>query len=228
MRRIYFLLFLFLLPSSLCAQATVSGRVIFEGMPPPAEKVEVKSDISTCGSSKEIRKIMLGNDRGVANAVVRIIGAAGTPELKKGRLDQVSCEFVPHVQVVPVGSVLTLTSSDPVLHNSHAFYEDGSTAFNIAVPIAGMEMSHKLDRAGVLKLRCDAGHTWMSAYIVVTEEPFYALTDANGNFKIDGVPPGNYEIEAWHEWLGKTRQPITVTGEKAEPVTLIFKEPSKP
>ena len=209
----------------LFAQGTVSGHVIFEGTPPPAEKVEVKSDIPTCGNSKEIQKIVLGADRGVANAVVKIVGAAGTPELKKGKLDQVNCEFVPHVQVVPVGSSLTLTSSDPVLHNSHAFYEDGSTAFNIAVPIAGMEVSHKLDKAGVLKLRCDAGHTWMSAYIVVTDASYYALTDANGNFTIEGVPPGNYEIEVWQEWVGRHRESLVVKEEESEPITVTLSKP---
>ena len=205
------------------AQGTVKGRVVFEGTPPPVETVEVKSDIPTCGTTKEIQKIVLGKDQGVANAVVKIVGAKGSLEVKKGKLDQVSCEFFPHVQVLPVGSTLILTSSDPVLHNSHAFYEDGSTAFNIAVPIMGMEVSQRLDRPGVIKLRCDAGHTWMNAYIVVVDEPFYALTDVDGNFMIEGIPAGNYEIEAWHEWLGKNREPIFVKEIKSEPVNLTLK-----
>lgn len=211
------------LPSSIYAQTTVKGRVIFEGAPPAVEKVEVKSDIPTCGTAKEIQKIILGKDRGVANAVVKIIGAKGTLEPEKGRLDQINCEFVPHVQVLPVGSALILTSSDPVLHNSHGFYEDGSTAFNIAVPIMGMEVSQKLNRAGTIKLRCDAGHTWMSAYVVVTEEPFYALTDANGNFELEDLPPGNYQIEIWQEWLGLHREPLEIKGE-AEPFTITLRK----
>lgn len=213
--------------STLYAQVEVKGRVVFEGTPPAAEIVEVKSDVPTCGRSKEVRKIILGSDKGVANAVVRIMGAPGTLTPQKGTLDQVQCEFVPHVQVLPAGSTLNLTSSDPVLHNAHAFYEDGSTAFNIAVPIPGMEVSHKLDKSGVIRLRCDAGHTWMSAYIVVTEEPFYALTDANGNFSIEGVPPGNYEIEIWHEWLGRQKRTITVEMEDSEPIIVGFPAPKK-
>ena len=215
------LLSFFILQVNAYAQGTVEGRVIFEGPPPPAEKVEVKSDVPTCGNEKETQKIILGKDQGVANAVVRILGAKGTLESQKGRLDQEHCEFVPHVQVLPVGSTLILTSSDPVLHNSHGFYEDGSTAFNIAVPIQGMEVSQKLNKAGVIKLRCDAGHTWMSAYLVVMDEPFYALTDANGNFVIKDIPPGNYEIEIWHEWLGIHREPIEIKGEtKSLTITL--------
>ena len=206
------------------AQTVLKGRAIFEGTAPPVEKVEVKSDIPTCGSEKEVQKLVLGANRGVANAVVKIIGVQGTLETKKGTLDQVNCEFIPHVQVLPVESTLILTSSDPVLHNSHGFYEDGSTAFNIAVPIMGMEVSQKLTQEGIIKLRCDAGHAWMSAYVVVTAEPFYALTDADGNFTIEGIPPGDYEVEVWHEWLGKHREPVSVTEGGIESITLLLQK----
>ena len=212
------------LSSPLFAQTAVKGRVIFEGTPPAPENIEVKSDTPTCGTSKEIRKILLGEDRGVANAVVKIIGAKGTLEPKKGSLDQVNCEFVPHVQALSVGSTLVITSSDPVLHNSHAFYEDGSTAFNIAVPIAGVEVPQKLAKSGVMKLRCDAGHTWMSAYVFVSDEAFYALTDKDGNFTIEGVPPGDYEIEVWQEWLGSERQKISVKEGETSPTNIVVKK----
>lgn len=202
--------FLLALSSQLCAQSAVKGRVVFEGIAPVLEKIEVKSDAATCGTHQEVSKIALGADNGVANAVVRILGAPGTPETKQGALDQVQCQFMPHVQVLPAGSTLVITSSDPVLHNAHGFYEDGSTAFNIAVPIMGMEVNQKLSKPGVIKLRCDAGHTWMSGYVVVTDGPYYAVTDADGNFTIEGVPPGEYEIEVWQEWLGKHRQPVSV------------------
>ena len=212
-------------PSWLFAQTSVNGRVVFEGTAPLVEKIGVKSDVSTCGSTKEVQPLILGQGNGVANAVVTIIGPKpdGTLQVKESLLNQEKCEFNPHVLVLPVGSTLKIMSSDPVLHNSHGFYEDGSTAFNIAVPIAGMEMPAKMKQAGVIKLRCDAGHTWMSAYVVVTDQPYYALTDANGNFKIDGVPPGSYEVEVWQEWLGKHREPITVK-EGGEPVTITLKK----
>jgi len=203
-------------PSLGFAQGIVKGKVVFEGTPPPIEKVDVKSDTDTCGTSKEVSKILVGADQGVANAVVKIIGAQGTLVPKDGALDQVKCEFLPHVQVIPVGSKLQITSSDAVLHNAHGFSEDGSTAFNIAVPIPGMEIPATMKKPDIIKLRCDAGHTWMSGYIVVTDSPFYAVTDASGNFSIENVPSGDYQVEIWQEWAGKQTQPISVKeGEQA-------------
>ncbi len=220
---VFLISFAIFLARSASAQSTVTGRVVFEGTPPPVEAVEVKSDVPVCGTHKEVSKLQLGAQNGVANAVVKIIGAKGTLTPKKGNLDQVKCEFVPHVQVMTLGSPLVITSSDTVLHNSHGFNEDGSTAFNVAVPIVGMEVNQKMPKPGVVRLRCDAGHTWMSAYVVVMDEPFYTLTDKDGNFTIAGVPAGDYEIEVWQEWVGKQRQPLSVKEGAAAPVTVTLK-----
>lgn len=202
------------------AQGVLSGRVVFGGAPPEPSSIEVKSDVPVCGLHKETPKLVLGKDRGVAHAVVRVLGlkAAGPTS---GTLDQIHCEFVPHVQTLPTGSTLTITSSDSVLHNAHGFNEDGSTAFNVAVPIPGMEITKKLAKPGVIKLRCDAGHTWMSAFIVVSDEPS-AVTDTEGRFSIGGLPEGTYEVEVWQEWAGRTRQTVTVGG--PENVDIILKE----
>jgi hypothetical protein len=163
----------------------------------------------------------LGKEQGVANAVVTVVGALGKADVVTGKLDQIDCEFVPHVQILPVGSNLNITSSDPVLHNSHGLFEDGSTSFNLAVPFAGIEIPQVLDKAGIIKLRCDAGHTWMSGYIYVTDRPFYALTDADGHFSIVNLSPGEYEVEVWHEWLGIRREKVSVKeGEQTIQITM--------
>ncbi|PIQ86389.1 MAG: hypothetical protein COV74_04845 [Candidatus Omnitrophica bacterium CG11_big_fil_rev_8_21_14_0_20_45_26] len=200
-------------PGTLLAQTVVQGQIQFDGTAPPVEKVEVKSDSATCGSVQQVQTLVLGKDHGIQDAVVKIVGATGELLPRTGKLDQKDCQFVPHVQVHPLGSTVEITSSDPVLHNSHGFYEDGSTAFNLAVPIVGMKVPAKLNKPGVIKLRCDAGHTWMSAYLVTSETPYFALTDQDGYFKIEGVPPGDYEIEIWQEWLGVHRESIHVDGE---------------
>lgn len=224
MKRIIFLtVALFAMSEVSYAQGVLKGKVVFEGTPPPVEKVEVKSDAATCGTVQEVHKIVLGSRNGIQDAVVQILGISGTVQPSEGKLDQIDCKFVPHIQVLPVGSKLKITSSDPVLHNSHGFYEDGSTAFNIAVPIIGMEMPATIKQTGLVKLRCDAGHTWMSAYAIGIDHPYYSQTDANGNFTIENIPSGEYEIEVWQEWLGKHRESIRVK-EGGEPVTITLNQ----
>ncbi len=222
MKKIYVLILAALIfPSVAFAQGVVKGQIIFEGAAPASEKVEVKSDTPTCGTEKEVKKISLGKDQGIAEAIVTLVGAEGTLTPKNGALDQVKCEFQPHVQAMPLGSSLMITSSDSVLHNSHGFFEDGSTAFNLAVPIVGMEAEYKTKKAGLIKLRCDAGHTWMSAYVMVTDKPFYAVTDADGGFSLQGMPPGKYELQVWQEWLGTHKEAIEVKeGEQSVTVKL--------
>ncbi|HTL71491.1 MAG TPA: hypothetical protein VL404_09400 [Candidatus Eisenbacteria bacterium] len=215
-------LFLAALVPAARAQGTLSGRVTFEGAAPAVETTDVKLDSAVCGEHKAVPKIILGEKGGVANAVVRILGLKGTAAPAKGDLDQVHCEFVPHVQALPTGSTLVITSSDSVLHNTHAFNEAKGTVFNVAVPIPGAEVKRKLDKPGVLKLRCDAGHTWMSAYVVVSDEPF-AVTDANGNFTIENLPAGRYEAEVWQEWLGKSTRTVEIK-EGSNETAFVLKE----
>ncbi len=223
MRQIFLLAsFVVIFTPTVFAQGILKGRVTFEGVPPPAEATDVKQDTAICGTHKESPKIILGENKGVANAVVRILGLKNQTPPGKGDLDQVHCEFVPHVQALSTGSTLVITSSDAVLHNTHAFNEDKTTAFNIAVPIPGSEVKKKLEKPGILKLRCDAGHTWMSGYIVVLDEPF-AITDANGNFSIENLPPGKYEAEVWQEWLGRSKQTVEVK-EGSNETNFVLKE----
>ncbi len=157
----------------------------------------------------------------MANAVVVLKGVPAEPAPMEGLIDQVNCQFVPHAQVLPVGSTLRVTSSDPVLHNAHGLSEDGSTVFNVAVPFPGVEAPVKLDEPGVIKLRCDAGHTWMSAYVVTTENAHFALTDADGQFTLENIPAGSYELEIWHEWLGTHSEEVKIKeGDQSLTITL--------
>src|SRR5277367_671481 len=111
-------------------------------------------------------------------------------------LNQKSCRYEPHILLVPAEGILTVKSSDPVLHTVHM---SGSADYNLPFVSAGQEISRPMMREGMVDLRCNAGHVWMNAEMIVASNPYYAVTDAAGNFELTDVPPGQYEIVAWHE-----------------------------
>jgi hypothetical protein len=135
-------------------------------------------------------------------------------------LDNQRCAFAPHVQVAPLGSELLLKNSDPILHTVHARL-GRETLFNVGLP-KWRAVTKRLDRAGVVKIDCDVLHTWMSAAIVVTDSPYFAVTDQHGAFNIDGLPPGDYEMEVWHERLGAKTRRLSVSGVSVVSLVVVY------
>jgi plastocyanin len=136
------------------------------------------------------------------------------PPTPGAAVDQVGCRYSPHVQAVTVGTTVALLNNDAVLHNVHGTVEASAapvTVFNVAMPFKGQKLPTVLRKPGVIKLRCDAGHTWMSAYIHVFDHPYFAVTDARGRFVLEGLPPGRYTLEYWHEPLLDEGKPVVKT-----------------
>lgn len=183
---------------------SIAGNVKFVGTP-RIENLEVGKDTKHCGSAKASPRLSLDKSGGVKNAVVMLVGIKQGKAIEKPAkvvIDQKACEYTPHVQAVPIGTQLEVVNSDPILHNVHAYNPEGRTLFNIAQPIKGQRTSSKrmqFKEPGVYSLACDAGHIWMSAYVVAVEHPYYAITDEKGSFRIDEVPPGTYKLKMWHE-----------------------------
>ncbi len=183
---------------------TIAGKVKFIGTP-NIECLEVGKDRRHCGGGKTSPRLAVDKNEGVKNAVVMLI------DVNKGKtvdapgkavIEQIGCEYIPHVQAVPVGTQLEVINSDPILHNVHAYNPEARTLFNIAQPIKGQRTSSKrmrFQKPGVYSFSCDAGHIWMSAFVVAVEHPYFAVTDEKGTFKIENVPPGTYKVKMWHE-----------------------------
>ncbi len=183
----------------------ITGRVSLEGETPPVPILPVHKDVHCCGSSTPSPRLSVGRDNGVENAVVYLVNISEGKKFDNTEtvvLDQKGCHFEPHVVVLPFGEELVISNSDDILHNVRAYHiNDGKTIFNIAQPIKGQRTTIRpalFDQPGIYHAVCDAGHPWMSAFIVVSEHPYYTVTDENGTFTLDEVPPGNYEIRVWH------------------------------
>jgi plastocyanin len=197
---------LLLLPSPAEA-GEVRGRVAFRGPQPPASNVETDRDRGFCGTSVPDESLLVSNG-GVENVVVRIEVPGARAEPRNIVLDQQGCRYRPRVQATAPGSTLELRNGDPVLHNVHG-YVGAATAFNVPMPKPGGSTPRLLSRPGLIKIGCDV-HAWMSAVVLVTPTPFVAVTGDGGQFTLSAVPPGSWQVVAWHERLGERRLVIEV------------------
>ncbi|KAA3604860.1 MAG: hypothetical protein DWQ01_19825 [Planctomycetota bacterium] len=152
-------------------------------------------------SDKLDRKVLVGQNGGLANVFVEVRNA-GLPAFSWPNAeisDQVHCRFEPHVLVVPVGEPITFRNSDPFLHNVHFFCKKNPAA-NFGIPADGKkEFTFTAEeRVGV---KCDV-HPWMDSWIVATKNAAHALTDKAGNYEIEDLKSGVYEVRFWHEVHG--------------------------
>src|SRR2546428_10283102 len=198
---------------------TVEVDVKYNGAP-VVEKLKVNKDTEKCGTETMIEKVVVGSNKGLANAVVSAPNTKGAKSVK-GVVDQHGCKFVPHVTVMTPGE-LELKNSDDILHNIHT-YSTANPAINKAQPKFKKVMTEKIEHPEIIKLTCDV-HSWMLGWVAVMPNPFFGVTDANGVAKIENVPPGKYTVEAWHETLGKQTKDVEVKAGQTTKVAIEMKK----
>src|SRR5437867_1537594 len=187
---------------------------------PVVEKLQVNKDTEKCGTEAVIEKVVVGSNKGLANAVVSVPSAKGAPRMAKATVDQHGCKFVPHVTAMMPGE-LDLKNSDDILHNIHT-YSTANPSINKAQPKFKKVMTEKLEKPEYVKLTCDV-HSWMLGWVAVTPGPA-AVTDANGVAKIENVPPGKQTVEVWHETLGKQTKDVEVKAGQTTKVSFEMKK----
>lgn len=189
----------------------ITGRVRVAEVPAPRPGLPVHKDHDACGAEVPDETWVVAPGGAVANVLVELVGieAGKKHGPKAATLTQEGCRFVPHALVVPAGTKLTLASADSVMHSVHAKLDD-RTVFNVGMPSPAIQAKKKLRRPGLHALGCDAGHTWMSGWIFVSEHPYAVVTGADGAFRVDGVPPGTWKVRVWHEAAGEQVVEVTV------------------
>jgi hypothetical protein len=206
----------------LTSAGAIQGTVRLSGEAPPPSMIAVSKDQEVCGLEVADLSVRLGAGATVENAVVSLTGISRGKELpaldRSGELEIVKCLAVPHIQMMPVGSVLEIVNSDPLLHDVYAYLGGTEELFHRALPLQNFRVQEKLTRPGIVHLWCGAGHPWMRGYVVVQEHPYYAVTGQRGNYALSDIPPGSYQLCVWHERLGQKQAPVTV--EDAVTVTI--------
>ena len=191
----------------------LKGTITYKGAAPKPATIEVNKDQSVCHASVPDESLLVGEGGGLANAVIYFVEVeagkdpAGMPEAV---LANKECRYVPHVQAMMIGQPLNITNEDPVLHNTHTYDEAQKTVFNIPLPTQGTKRALKMKKVGIVHAKCDAGHTWMDGFVWVNQNPYYAVTDANGTFEITDIPEGDYTVKVWHEKAGETEHEVSI------------------
>jgi plastocyanin len=134
-------------------------------------------------------------------------GAFETNDGGRAVMDQRNETFVPHVLAVMTGTTVDFPNSDAFYHN--VFSLSKPARFDLGRYAAGRSRSVRFDKPGIVRVFCDI-HSHMNAFILVFSHPFFALTNAEGRYGIDNVPPGNYNVIAWNEGTASEPKPVSV------------------
>ncbi len=197
---------------------TVRGIVTFKGTPPAATPIDPSTD-PNCEGMNLVAQPVLVKDGKLANVLVRVRGNVPgqptTPPSSMVVVDQNRCTYLPRVQGAVAGQPLVLMNSDGTLHNVRGM-AGKKQLFNVTQPPLKTKEAQPPADAEIIRLKCDI-HPWMTAFVVMSPHPYFATSSEDGAFTLQGVPPGTYTLEAWHETLGTKTAQVTVTeGQEAQ------------
>jgi len=191
--------------------AIINGVVRVVGELPVLPAQPVFKQMEFCGKEIADERLVIGPNGEMANAIVYLADIKVGKPLRLDRLvllDNRKCGFVPHVLTATLGQTLEIHNDDPFLHDAHALV-GSRTLFNVAI-LKGRTVYQPLLDAGLIYINCNVRHTWMHAYLYVAEHPYHTVTDAQGRFSMENVPPGVWTLRVWHELLGSVDQAVRI------------------
>ena len=172
------------------ANGTIRGRVLLRAAPLEAATRATVSDVG-------VSNIHIPVDR---RSVVYLDpaprAAFDAREEPRKRMDQKNETFVPHVLAIPAGTTVDFPNSDHTYHN--VFSLSKTKSFDLGRYAVGRSKAIRFDRPGIVRVFCDI-HSHMSAFILVFAHRYFAMTDEEGLYRIESVPPGTYTVMTWNE-----------------------------
>lgn len=209
-------------------EGTITGKVTFEGQPPKLRSILMDAD-PVCAKKHAgpvASEQVVINDNGTLRNVFIYIKSGldgkkfAIPDAP-AVLDQAGCLYLPHVLGVQARQKLEVRTDDNTTHNIHPLPKV-NREWNISQPPGADPIIKTFTRPEVMiPVKCNQ-HPWMRAYIGVMSNPFYAVTGADGTFEIKGLPPGEYEIEAWQEKYGAVTQTVTLGAKESKSIEFSY------
>lgn len=205
--------------------ATITGTVTFEGIPPKAKPIDMSSDPG-CKGETASEQIAVDNGH-LANVLVYVKDGLGgknfAPPQQVVTIKQEGCRYIPHVAAVMVGQQVKFEDDDQTLHNIHAMPRQNPQWNQSQMPNSPpLTKSFSIPEL-MIPVKCNQ-HPWMFMYLNVLSNPFFAVTGADGSFRLQGLPPGRYTIAAVQEKYGEKTQVITVGPKDEKAVNFAYQQ----
>lgn len=212
----------------------LKGTASYDGEVPAKVTLNVDKDTAHClskGALSGDEWVVNAKNKGVRWVFVWLTPAQGGSPLKIHPkladvpkndivIDQPCCVFEPHAVALRQGQKVVVKNSSPISHNVSWLSPDpANPSGNLSTPSAGqVEIKELKASAKPIKFSCSI-HPWMAGWIRVFDHPYFAITDADGNFEIKDAPVGKYNLVVWHEGMGwgaggKNGQPVTIEAGK--------------
>lgn len=212
--------------------ASITGIVKYEGEAPKFKEVKMDADPVCITHHKEPvypQTLVLGEGNTMGNVFVHIKSGLSKKDYPVPTeplvLDQKGCIYEPHVAGVMVKQAVKILNPDGTLHNVHSLSKV-NPEFNMAMPKFRTEVTKVFHKPEFMfALKCDV-HPWMAAWLAVMPHPFFTTTKTDGQFKIDNIPAGTFEVEAWHEKLGVQKASVTLAEGESKEANFVFKKPA--
>lgn len=201
----------------LATAGDITGKISLKGTPAPEKELPLDPG---CGklhpTSKPTTRFYVSQGGGLGDVLVTLKGVSGKSTGASAAplaIDQKGCEYTPYVAACQTGQKINVSNSDPVLHNIHPTPAvAGNPEANKAQLPNGPVLTFQFEKAEeFLRFKCDV-HPWMFAYVSVVDAPYYAVSAADGSFKLAGVPDGKYTVAIKHRKAGTAEKEVEVKG----------------
>jgi plastocyanin len=189
-------------PQQAARNGSIQGRVDVRRQPPGGQR---RPTVAELGSPEQ--RDPSDRLRSVVYLEVAPRGAFEQSPVGHGTMDQRRETFVPHVLAVMTGTTVDFPNSDRIYHN--VFSLSKTQSFDLGRYAVGRSKSVRFDRPGIVRVFCDI-HSHMSGFILVFSHPYFAVTDIEGRYRIDNIPPGAYNVVAWNEGLASEPKSVAV------------------
>jgi plastocyanin len=190
-------------PQHAARNGSIRGRVELRRVVPPSER---RPSVAEFGAP--IERDLSDRFKSVVYLESAPRGAFEQSDPAHAVMDQRNETFVPHVLAVTTGTTVDFPNSDRIYHN--VFSLSRTKSFDLGRYAVGRSKSIRFDRPGIVRVFCDI-HSHMNAFILVFNHPFFAMTDAEGRYRIENIPPGTYTVVAWNEGLASEPRAVAIS-----------------